>query len=145
MAPRKLSVSSPTIVERPEMAVMYLEVNDAPAAIARGWDDLERRLGSLRGRRFLGTFDGGTYRVSVVLREGDDPATLDLSAGTVSGGSYLRVRLRGEPDEIYARIPTAFAELERLAERDASRAPIESYRRLDEVDLLLPVSSAEPR
>lgn len=118
---------------------MYLEVEDEPAAIARGWDELERRIGSLRGRRFLGTFDGGTYRASAVLRDGDDRATLGLTAGTVHGGRYLRVRLRGEPDEIYAHIPTAFAELERAADRDASRVPIESYRRLDEVDLLVPV------
>jgi hypothetical protein len=121
------------------MSVMYLEVQDEPAAIARGWGELERRIGSLRGRRFLGTFDRGTYRTSTVLREGDDPATLGLATGTVHGGSYLRRRLRGEPAEIYAQIPTAFAELERAANRDASRVPIESYRRLDEVDLLIPM------
>jgi hypothetical protein len=119
---------------------MYLEVEDEPAAIARGWDELERRIGSLRGRRFLGTFDAGTYRASTVLREEDDPGTLGLATGTVHGGSYLRCRLRGEPAEIYAHIPTAFAELERAADRDASRVPIESYRRLDEVDLLIPVT-----
>jgi len=140
MTPRKLERGSPTIVERPDAGVMYLEVKDEPAAIARGWDELERRIGSLRGRRFLGTFDGGKYRASAVLREGDDPARLGLVTGTVLGGSYLRVRLRGEPVAIYAHIPTAFAELERAADRDSARVPIESYRRLDEVDLLIPVT-----
>src|SRR5688572_9174035 len=107
MASRHLERGSPTAVERPESSVMYLEVEDEPTAIARGWDELERRIGSLRGRRFLGTFDAGRYRASTVLREGDDPATLGLATGTVRGGSYLRRRLRGEPAEIYAYIPTA--------------------------------------
>ena len=48
-------------------------------------------------------------------------------------------RLRGKPAEISAHIPTVFAGLERAADRDASRGPIESYRRLDEVDFLVPV------
>jgi hypothetical protein len=143
MAQRNVRSGPPSFVERPEMAVMFLEVADEPDAIARGWNELERRLGSLRGRRFLGTFHGGTYRVSVVQQAEDDPAALDLRTGTVSGGTYLRVRLRGEPEAIYDHIPTAFAELERTADRDAGRDPIESYRRLDEVDILLPVTNRE--
>lgn len=142
MSPASFRSSPPSIIERTDSSVMYLETPDDPDAISHGWDDLERRLGSLRGRRFLGTFRDGRYRVSVVLRDGDDPAALDLRTGTVSGGRYLRVRLRGNPDDIYARIPDEFTALEKTADRDDSRDPIESYRRLDEVDLLIPVKGA---
>jgi hypothetical protein len=142
---RTIRVGAPGLVERTDVQVMYLEVDDVPAAIARGWDDLERRLGTLRGRRFLGTFGDGSYRASVEVTEGDDPISLGLSAGRVRGGRYLRLRLRGEPDEIYARIPAAFATLEDAADRDPDRDPIESYRRLDEVDLLIPVRDTPTR
>jgi hypothetical protein len=142
MASDTVRVGPASIVERSDVAVMYLEVDDDPSAIARGWAEFERRLGSLRGRRFLGTIDGDRYRVCVVARDGDDPDPLGLRVGSVRGGRYLRVRLRGDPDAIYARIPDAFGALERQAQVDPDRSPIESYRRHDQVDLLLPVRDA---
>lgn len=142
MATDTVRVGPASIVERTDVSVMYLEVDDDPSAIARGWEEFERRLGSLRGRRFLGTVDGDRYRVCVVLRDGDDPDPLGFRLGSVRGGRYLRVRLRGDPDAIYARIPDAFMALERHARVDPDRSPIESYRRHDQVDLLLPVRDA---
>jgi hypothetical protein len=54
------------------------------------------------------------------------------------GGSYLRVRLRGEPPEIYEQIGPRMAELEASTDRDENRPLIEFYRRRDEIDLLVP-------
>jgi hypothetical protein len=129
-------------VERLETHVMFLEVHDQPVEIRRAWEQLEEILGSLRGRKFLGTFDGttGTYRACVQLRVGDDPDALGLRTAQVPGGPYLRARLRGEPPELYERIPSAFADLEAAATRDHGRPGIELYRRRDEVDLLLPLA-----
>jgi hypothetical protein len=130
-------------VERSEVSVMFLEVADDPSDISRGWRELEDLLGSLKGRKFLGTFDnGGTYRACVQLRDGDDADALRLRTATVPGGRYLRARLRGDPAQLYERIPSTFAELEAAAARDNTRPGIELYRRVDEVDLLMPLARA---
>ena len=121
---------------------MFVEVDDLPDQIQRAWDDLERRIGSLRGRTFVGTFRDGRYRASTVIRDGDDPAALQLEIGTIAGGRYARRRLRGDPDALYADIPAAMEELALAASIDASRPCLEWYRRLDEVDLLVPILGA---
>ena len=94
-----------TVVERAETAVMFVRTADEPAEIQSGWQRLEA-LVSLRGRKFFGAFNPSTreYRACVQLQEGDDPAALGLETGTLPGGRYLRVRLRGEPPEVYERI-----------------------------------------
>lgn len=144
MVVRRESHDGPVLpVERPEVSVMFLEVADEPSDISRGWRELEDLLGSLRGRKFLGTFDhGGTYRVCVQLRAGDNADALGLRTATVPGGRYLRARLRGDPAQLYERIPSTFAELEAAAARDNTRPGIELYRRVDEVDLLMPLANA---
>ena len=121
--------------------MMFLEVPDEPVDIGRAWAQLEEILGSLRGRKFLGTFDGATgrYRAGVQLLADDDPDALGLRTALVPGGPYLRARIRGEPPELYERIPSVFAELEAAATRDNERPGIEFYRRWNEVDLLLPL------
>jgi len=134
----------PTLaVERPEVEVMFITpVADEPAEIRRAWQQLEDRLGSLRGRRFFGMFDGDKYRACVQVRTDDDPVPAGFRTTVLPGGAYLRARLRDEPEQLYERIPDAFAAMESLANRDEMRPGIEHYRRLDEVDLLLPITLA---
>jgi hypothetical protein len=131
-----------TLVERDEVAVMFKRVADDQPAISRGWADLEESVGSLQGRKFYGALDSATgeYRVCVQLREGDDPAALGLELGTLPGGRYARVRLRGEPPDVYGLIAPVFERLAKRADRDDSRPGIEFYRRRDVIDLLLPVA-----
>ena len=143
MAVRRESHDGPVLrVERPDVSVMFLEVADEPSDISSGWRELEDLLGSLKGRKFLGTFDGGTYRVCVQPRAGDDADALGLRTATIPGGRYLRARLRGDPTQLYERIPSTFADLEAAAARDSTRPGIELYRRVDEVDLLMPLANA---
>lgn len=129
------------IVERGDVPVMLKRCADEQAAITRAWAELEKSVGSLRGRKFYGVFDPNSreYRACVELREGDDPRWLGLELGALAGGRYARVRLTGEPPAVYALIaPT----MERLAQRpdaDPSRLGIEFYRRRDVIDLLQPV------
>jgi Integron-associated effector binding protein len=135
----------PTIVvERPLVRVMYLtEVPDEPGEIKQAWEELEDRVGSLRGRKFFGVFDGGTYRACVQLKEEDDPVREGFRTSVLPGGKYIRARLRGDdPDRLYQRIPDTFSAMESETTRDLTRPGIEHYRRLDEVDLLLPTAEA---
>jgi hypothetical protein len=138
-APR---AGDPSVVVRDEVPILFLRVADDVDAIGCGWTELEGRLGPLRGRRFYGAVDEGSgeYRVCVARREGDDPAALGLEQGTLPGGRYVRVRLRGEPPAVYELIGPTFRELAGRDDVDRTRPEIEFYRRLDEIDLLVPVA-----
>jgi hypothetical protein len=119
---------------------MFLRTEDEPAAMGKGWERLERLVGT-RGRRFFGTFDPSTkeYRVCVQVREGDDPDAFGLETAVIPGGAYLRSRLRGDPPAVYERIAPTFEALAKDVATDETRPSIEFYRRLDEIDLFLPV------
>ena len=65
-------------------------------------------VGVLRRRRAT----GAEYHVCVALRPVATTPRMRLETGTIPGGLYRRVRLQGEPPEIYARIATTMAELE---------------------------------
>jgi GyrI-like small molecule binding domain len=134
-------VERATLVERHEVAVMFKRVADEQTAITRGWAEVEKAVGSLRGRKFYGVFDGasGEYRVCVQRRDDDEPAVLGLEAGTLPGGRYAQVRLQGEPPAVYELIAPTFERLAQRPDRDPSRPDIEFYRRRDVIDLLLPV------
>ena len=129
----------PEVVEREEIAVQFVRVPDGLENIRRAWDDLEA-LVPLRGRRFYGAFHPATdeYDACVELREGDE-LVAGLPTGTLPGGRYLRVRLRGEPPAVYELIGPTFERMASEADVDPTRPGIEHYRRLDEIDLLLPV------
>jgi hypothetical protein len=128
------------LIERDVVPVMFKRVADEQDPIERGMAEVEQAVG-LHGRKYFGAFDNdGEYRVCVQLRDGDDPEALGLEVGTLPGGLYARVRLSGEPPEIYRQIAPAFERLAQRPDRDRSRPGIEFYRRRDVIDLLLPVA-----
>jgi hypothetical protein len=127
-------------VERDDVDVLCLKCADDPAAFPAAWAQLEGAIGRLRGRKFYGAFTPSVeYRVCVERAPGDDDDALGLEPWTLPGGTYVRIRLRGEPPEVYGLIAPSFEELLAQAEPDPSRPSIEHYRRRDEIDLLLPV------
>jgi len=128
------------LVDREDVSVMFRRVADEAEAISRGMAEVEEVVG-LRGRRYFGAFDadGNEYRGCVQLLEGDDPEALGLEVGTLPGGRCARVRLAGEPADVYRLIGPAFERLFARPDRDRSRPGIEFYRRRDVIDLLLPV------
>jgi hypothetical protein len=130
-----------TLMQRPEVTVMFKRADDQQQSITRAWGVLEQALGSLRGRRFYGVLDPESreYRACVELRSGDDPQMLELELGTLPGGRYVRERLYGEPPAVYALIAPAFERLAQRADSDCGRPSIEFYRRRDAIDLLQPV------
>jgi hypothetical protein len=133
-------VSAEHIVVREPTDVMLVRVADELPEIQRAWASFETAVG-LRGRKFYGAFDPltDTYSVCAVLRPDDDPSEFGAERGTLPGGRYACVRLRGEPPHVYEEIgPTA----ERLAQRsdaDCTRPTLEYYRRRDLIDVLVPV------
>lgn len=91
------------VVEREEVHVMFRRTADEQEAITRTWSEVETAVGSLRGRKFYGTFDPASheYRVCVQWRDGDDAQALALEEGKRPGGRYARERLEGEPPAVY--------------------------------------------
>jgi hypothetical protein len=136
-----MPASAPSVVERADIAVRYLEVVDELSQIQIAWPTLEEAVGSLRGRRFIAVFDpvAGWYRACVEVQDDVTPAERELPDMVVAGGRFLRIRLRGEPPGIYDEIAPAYALLESSSERDDSRPSLEHYRRLNEIDVLMPV------
>jgi len=129
-------------VEREPVEVMFICTNDDVAEFGPAFQRLEELVGT-RGRKFFGAFypQAKKYRACVQVTEGDDPKALGLESGVLPGGRYLRERIRGEPPALYEQIAPTFQELLKHAAEDEARPSIEFYRRHDEIDLLLPVSS----
>jgi hypothetical protein len=117
-------------------------VDDLPH-IQEIWPPFERQVG-LQGRKMYARADLNlnTYTVCTPVREDDAPGSLGLETGTLTGGSYLRGRLVGQPSEIYGRIGAGMHELQTMVEMDATRPLVEFYRRHDEVELWVPVRGA---
>ena len=133
-----------TLVDRPDVPVMFVATGDDQPAITRAWAELEDTVGSLRGRKFYGVFDPvrREYHACVERRPGDDPEAVGLELGTLPGGRYARERLRGEPPPVYALIAPTFERLAQRPDCDRQRPSPEFYRRRDVIDLLQPVIRA---
>ncbi len=138
----RMSASVPVVVERLGTAVRYVQVTDEISQIRAAWPVLEQAVGSMRGRRFIAAFDPlqGWYRACVEIRVEVTDEERALPEMVIPGGPYLRVRLRGDPPEVYDEIAAAYALPESSAHRDDSRPSLERYRRLDEIDVLMPVT-----
>ncbi len=133
-------MSDDQIVVREPVEVMLVRVSDELPEIQRAWAEFETAVG-LRGRKFYGAFDPATttYSVCAVLRPGDDPAALGAERGTLPGGRYARIRLHGEPPEVYEQIGPTAEQLALRSDADPTRPTLEYYRRHDLIDVLVPV------
>ena len=122
--------------------VMWVREYEGPTGDA--FTELEAVVG-LRGRHFYGVFDGhaGRYWACVQRREGDDPASLGLSSGTIKGGPYASARLRGDYDALVSLIGPTFQTMVAQHSFDSSRPSIKFYRRHNEFVLYLPVVEPE--
>jgi len=136
-----MTSSAATVVERADTLVRYIEVADELDQIRVAWPTLEAAVESLRGRRFVAAFDPvqGWYRACVESQADATAAECALPEMVIPGGRFMRIRLRGEPPAVYDEITPAYQLLESSAERDDSRPSLEHYRRLDEIDVLMPV------
>lgn len=123
-----------------DLQVMYVESDTGLAGASKAFDRLESHVGTLKGRKFYGTFmpPAGPYRACVAIQPADDPAAVGLATWTIPGGKYRRGKVldwsRNLPE-----IGKTFARLAEDADRDPSRPGIEFYRSMREVVLFLPV------
>ena len=133
-------------VTREDTAALSSEVPLDLAAIQEAWPAFESGFDSLHGRRMMGLIDNraGTYRLCTERLPRDNENSLALDETTIPGGSYLRLRLIGDPPGVYGQIAAAFDELFEHADHDPTRPLIEFYRREGEVDCLVPVNAAVP-
>jgi hypothetical protein len=131
---------------RGPVRLLALRAEGGPRGASAAFGELERRIGSLRGRRFVGVFDEakGTYWAGVVPVAGDDASRLGLEAVDVPAGDYAQRTLVGWKARP-ASIGEAFVAMTKAHSFDASRPSVELYRRDDEVDLWLPVLPGAPR
>ncbi len=118
--------------------VMYVEAVDGLRGAPAAFQELERRLGGPRGRRFYGTFDGERYRACVIPKHSAEPAALGLETWTVPGGLYARRKLADWVGQEH-RIGAEFAAMVDERPWDESRPSIEFYRSLREMVLYLPI------
>ena len=138
----KPRVSAPIDVEREPVRVMFLRATeDSPPAIGHAWKEFETAVG-LKGRKFFGAFENELreYRVCTAIQADDDPAAMGFDSDTLPGGTYSRVRLRGEPPDVYAYILPTVEGMEQQPGFDTSRPTIEFYRSHDIIDILVPVN-----
>lgn len=103
--------------------------------------DLEKRIGSLKGRKFYGTLVGspttGIYRACVEAKTGERALSLGLDTWTIPGGMYLRAKIPNWLGKEYL-IGQTFKTMSVNQKVDNSRPYIEYYRSMRELILLLP-------
>jgi len=136
-------------VERQEITVLRVLADMKGGGPAEAMHRLESKLPSLKGRRFYGTFrlllQGEEYFACVEKVVGEDPASLDLSAGTIPGGPYVRRKVKGwERIIAEGKLGSIFEEMANYYHVDRSRPSIEFYRSMSELHLLVPVLDREP-
>ena len=121
--------------------VLFVKAEGGPAGARKAFEHLEWVLGSHRGRRFYGTYDGLTreYRACVEETKGDDPAAMKLEKWTIPGGRFATRKMRHWQSKVKS-IGSAFDEMASGRKCDPNRPSIEFYRSESELVLYLPVS-----
>jgi len=129
------------IIEREAVRVAYTRSIGDPSS-SNAFQRLEQVV-PLKGNRFFATFDSLTqeYCACVALEAGQSGACYGLPEGVLPGGAYASTKLVGPFATIVTLIAPTFAKMRRQHGRDATRLPIEYYKRSTEIVLYLPVSS----
>lgn len=109
---------------------------------AKAFIDLEKKIGSLKGRKFYGTLVGnpttGIYRACVEAKPDESTLSLGLEIWTIPGGSYLKAKMAdwmGKETEI----GPMFGQMAETHKVDETRPYIEFYKSTRELVLLLPL------
>lgn len=123
-----------------DIEVMYVQSEAGPAGARIAFAQLEAKIGSLKGRRFYGTFQSGEYRACVARQPEDNPRALGLKAWVIPGGKYVCEKLLNWRSRI-PEIGERFVALSRAHPEDPDRPSIEYYRSQSELHLFLPILS----
>jgi hypothetical protein len=123
-----------------DIQVMFVETKDIPRGIPGAFTSLERVIGSLKGRKFLGVmYSNSKYWAALEIGETDDPKKLGLRVGTIPGGLYAYKKINGwSMKTVSQQIPVGFKEITSQSKIDPTRPFIEFYRSQRELFLMAP-------
>jgi len=124
---------------------LYMEVPNDPESQQKAWPEFEARFPSLKGRKMYGLdYDGkAVYRVCSLVLDSDKGETFGLEQFEFEGGTYLRLRLKFDPPELYEKIGPAYRFLfDRYEEvLNWSLPMIEQYKAKNILDIMIPINN----
>jgi DNA gyrase inhibitor GyrI len=138
------AMAGPTLTDVPELTLAYVEAVGGLTGAGAAFDQLERRMSTLRGQKMYGVVYPGDpvrYLAGLLLEgEGDD---LGLERTTVPAGRYARTVVRNWESRI-PELPSIVDQLQSDIEGvglevDTDRPILEYYRRIDELLMMVPV------
>jgi len=129
-----------------KMNFLYIEVPNDPESQQKAWPEFEARFPSLTGRKMYGLdYDGnGVYRVCSLVLYSDNGETFGLEQFEFEGGTYLRLRLKFDPPELYEKISPAYRFLfDQYEEVINWPLPmIEQYKAKNILDIMIPINNS---
>jgi hypothetical protein len=137
-------MAEPTVTDIPELTLAYVEAVGGLSGAGTAFDELERRMSTLRGQKMYGVIHSGDpirYLAGFLLNHDSDD--LGLERITVPAGRYARTLVRHWETRI-PELPSIVGRLQSdvvgagLAV-DPDRPMLEYYRRIDELLVMVPV------
>ena len=128
-----------------KMNFLYMAVSNDPESQQKAWPEFESRFPSLTGRKMYGLdYDGKkVYRVCSLVLDSDNEETFGLEQFTFEGGTYIRLRLKLDPPELYEKIGPAYGYLFSQYEEEInwSLPMIKQYKVKNILDIMIPISN----
>lgn len=126
-----------------KMQLFYQEVANDPASQQQAWPEFEAKFPSLTGRKMYGLDypEKNVYRVCSLVLDSDNTENYGLEQFESEGGTYMRLRLKYDPPELYEKIGPAYQLLIKSYEdvMDWSLPFIEHYKEKNVLDIMVPV------
>lgn len=127
------------------MKFLYLEVPNYIESQKNAWPKFEDHFPSLRGRKMYGLDYGESkvYRVCSLVLENDEGKNFGLKQFKFEGGTYMRLRLKFDPPELFEKIGPAYDFLISKYEESIewSLPMIEHYKAKNILDIMIPVKN----
>lgn len=127
-----------------KMKLFYMEVSNDIESQKKAWPEFKSHFPSLAGRKMyrLDYAEKKLYRVCSLVLESDKDATYGLNQFEFEGGTYMRLRLKFDPPELYEKIGPAYQLLLSQYEDtiDWSLPFIEHYKAENVLDVMVPIN-----
>ncbi|MFV8314793.1 hypothetical protein ACNM7U_09740 [Aerococcus viridans] len=137
----ELGIIQEVTVEK--MNFLYIEIPNDIDNQKKAWPTFEARFPSLTGRKMYGLDYGESklYRVCTLVLESDHGELFGFDQFEFEGGTYIRLRLKFDPPELYEKIGPAYQLLIGHYEEDInwSFPFIEYYKAKNILDIMIPI------
>ena len=138
----ELGIIQEVTVEK--MNFLYIEIPNDIDNQKKAWPTFEARFPSLTGRKMYGLDYGESklYRVCTLVLESDHGELFGFDQFEFEGGTYIRLRLKFDPPELYEKIGPAYQLLIGHYEEDInwSFPFIEHYKANYILDIMIPIT-----